>query len=228
MLFRRIDLGPELAILLTPYNAVYIEIPKVACSSIKVALAALLDIELDGPLADPHQSKFPLATASLDSNSLFDGYFSFAFVRNPYSRLLSCYRDKVLFQARGFTNSTHRRGVADCFAHYPEIQPDMSFGEFVNVIASIPDDEADAHFRSQYQFICNHSGEIALDFIGRFESLESDLIDIRELCNMPLFTLPRLQATGTGTNYRAHYTPTTRSLVETRFSKDIELLGYRF
>lgn len=221
-------MGPEQAILLEPYASVYIEMPKVACSSIKVALAELLDIELDGPDGDPHQSTFPEANPRLDADSLFQGYFSFSFVRNPWGRLLSCYRDKVLFQAKGFTNSTQRAGVADCFARYEKIRPDMAFGEFVSAVASIPDEEADAHFRSQYTFLSNARGEIAVDYIGRFESLSSDLIEIQTIAKMPPFTLPVFQATGVGSDYREHYDANTRSLVEKRFVKDIDWFGYSF
>jgi hypothetical protein len=221
-------MGPESAILIEPYSAVYIEIPKVACSSIKVALSNLLQIELNGPSKDPHQSRFPEAVPCLKSSLMFNGYFSFSFVRNPWGRLLSCYRDKVLFQAQGFTNSTQRSGVADCFAHYDQIRPKMTFLEFVEVVASIPDEKADAHFRSQFTFLSNASGEIAVDFIGRFESLSTDLLEVQKKARMPLFTLPMLQTTGTGTDYRTHYDSNTHLLVENRFAKDIELFGYSF
>jgi hypothetical protein len=58
-------MGPELTILLEPYAAVYIEIPKVACSSIKVAISELLELELDGPNKDPHRSTLPVAQSPM-------------------------------------------------------------------------------------------------------------------------------------------------------------------
>jgi len=221
-------MGPETAILLEPYASVYIEIPKVACSSIKMALSNVLGLVLDGPNGDPHQSTFPLATPCLESSSMFAEYFSFSFVRNPWSRLLSCYRDKVLFQAEGFTNSTRRAGVADCFARHEQITAGMTFDEFIAAVASIPDDAADAHFRSQYTFIANTKGDVSVDFVGRFESLNRDLVEIQQRAGMPRFELPLSQVTGTGTHYRDHYGPNARALVETRFAKDIELFGYVF
>ncbi|MFT4797266.1 MAG: chondroitin 4-sulfotransferase 11 [Candidatus Azotimanducaceae bacterium] len=221
-------MGSEAAILLEPYAAVYVEIPKVACSSIKVALADMLGVVLDGPKGDPHQSTFPLATPNRESRLMFEGYFSFSFVRNPWSRLLSCYRDKVLFQAEGFTNSTQRAGVADCFAHYEQIRAGMSFDEFVEAIVSIPDNEADAHFRSQHTFLSNANGQVSVDFVGRFESLNSDLVDVQRRAKMPSFELLLLQMTGTGMDYRDQYGANAQALVESRFAKDIGLFGYTF
>ncbi len=222
------QVGPELAILITPYQSVYVEIPKVACSSIKIALSKLLGIKLDGPNGDPHQSTFPLMTPDLERESMFPGLFSFAFVRNPWSRLVSCYRDKILFEANGFTHATKRSGVADCFAHYDAIRPRMLFDEFVEVVASIPDDHADAHFRSQHTFIESVGGRITVDHIGRFETLKTGLRAVQEKTHMPSFSLPRSQATGTGTNYKGFYNAHTRALVERRFDKDIALFEYTF
>ena len=42
------------AILLEPYRAVYIETPKVACTSIKTALAEILGISLRSTGGEPH------------------------------------------------------------------------------------------------------------------------------------------------------------------------------
>ena len=37
----------------------------------------------------------------------------------------------------------------------------MSFDDFVQAVASIPDDRADEHFRSQHSFVTNTEGVIA-------------------------------------------------------------------
>jgi hypothetical protein len=42
----------------------------------------------------------------------------------------------------------------------------MSFADFVAVVASIPDDDADSHFRSQYTFVTDEKGKIGVDFLG--------------------------------------------------------------
>jgi hypothetical protein len=52
------------AILLAPYRAVYVETPKVACTSIKTALAEILGISLRSTGGDPHCVEWPTAERS--------------------------------------------------------------------------------------------------------------------------------------------------------------------
>ncbi len=49
------------AILLEPYRAVYVETPKVACTSIKTALAEILGISLKSTGGNPHGVEWPTA-----------------------------------------------------------------------------------------------------------------------------------------------------------------------
>lgn len=218
-------MGPEIAVYIEPHEAVYIEIPKVACTSIKVALARMLSVDLvEG---NPHVSDFPSTEYNLSkSGYLYPGLFSFAFVRNPWDRLVSCYRDKICLEVDGFTRSTIRPGIADCLARFDSLLPSMSFDEFVRAVASIPDSAADDHFRSQYTFVSNLSGEVAVDFIGRYESIVEDLSSIQRHVGMEL-SLPWLQA-ASSKHYRDYYDSPSRNIVADRFGTDIELFEYDF
>jgi chondroitin 4-sulfotransferase 11 len=220
---------PEITVLLQPYGAVYIEIPKVACTSLKVAFAELLGVALDGFGGDPHQAQFPSIACRSDAHGpLFPDLFAFAFVRNPWDRLVSCYRDKIAGEVDGFTRFDIRPGVADCLAGFAEFTAGMSFEEFAMAVASIPDTEADAHFRSQHTFVTNEAGAIAIDFVGRYESLHRDLEYVQRRTGLPNIRLPRLQASRGRVRYRDYYTTRTRDAVAERFRDDIELFAYAY
>jgi hypothetical protein len=45
----------------------------------------------------------------------------------------------------------------------------MPFSDFVKAVASIPDEQADFHFRSQHTFVTDGHGRVGVDFVGRFE-----------------------------------------------------------
>src|SRR5947199_7233885 len=108
---------PEIdGIVVSRYAAVFIEIPKVGCTSLKSICAQLLGLDLKGVGGDPHQVRYPTIVAERSGDALFPGLFSFAFVRNPWDRLVSCYRDKILGEVDGFTHFTIRPGVANCLA----------------------------------------------------------------------------------------------------------------
>jgi hypothetical protein len=221
--------GPEVSILLEPYDAVYIEIPKVACTSFKVAFAKLLDINLEEAGGDPHQASFPAPLVPPSHAGLFyPGLFTFAFVRNPWDRLVSCYRDKIRGEVDGFTNFSVRAGVAICLEDFDAFTPDMTFDDFVAAVASIPDENADAHFRSQSTFLTNEAGEIAIDFVGRYERLHADFNHVQRMVGLPPIELPRLQAARNSARYADYYSPMTQRVVAQRFAEDIELFHYHF
>ena len=79
------------AILLERYRAVYVETPKVACTSIKTAIASLAGVSLADCDGNPHEVRWPIPTVEPGgSGPPFPGLFTFAFVRDPWDRLVSC------------------------------------------------------------------------------------------------------------------------------------------
>jgi len=216
-------------ILLKPYLAIYIPIPKVACTSLKTAFAEILGLRPESAGEDPHREHYP-SPVRIEAlqGVLYPGFFTFGFVRNPWDRLVSCYRDKLANEVGGTTRFTIRPGVADCLAPFDAFEAGMSFDAFVAAVTSIPDTQADAHFRSQYTFLVNRKGDIIADFVGRYERLSDDFRIVREKTGLPDVELPRRQAAGEVAEYEAYYTPETRDLVGKRFQTDIETFGYEF
>lgn len=221
-------LATGVAILLKAQAAVYVEVPKVACSSIKIALAGLSGIDLTTVAGDPHKVRFPTATPSQTGSALYPGFYSFAFVRNPWDRLVSCYRDKILGQASDFTLFDPTRGIAQCLTRFDIFQAGMPFDQFVDAVAGIPDDEADDHFRSQHTFVTNTLGDIGVDLVGRFERLASDFQRVCQTLGLPSLPLPLTQAVRPHKNYMQYYTLRTRGIVASRFREDVRLFAYEF
>lgn len=216
----------EHSILLEPYGAVYIDIAKVASSSIKATLASLLGLgKADG---NPHVIDFPRPhPADPFGERMHPELFTFAFVRNPWDRLVSCYRDKIRGEVRGFTGFAES-GVAHCLARFDAFSPEMSFTDFVHVVASIPDQVADEHFRSQSDYVVNASGTVAVDFIGRYEALERDFAHVARRIGLPFDTrLPHLQV-APRRRYEAYYTPEMIEIVKDRYARDVELFCYEY
>jgi len=215
-------------ILLERYGAVYVEIPKVACTSIKTAIASLIGVSLTETEGNPHEARWPTPAAPGRSGPLFPSLFTFAFVRNPWDRLVSCYRDKIRSEVDGYTYFTIRPGVANCLARFDAFFAGMSFDEFVRAVASIPDEEADAHFRSQHTFVTNEEGGLAIDFVGRYERLAEDFRFVEQAIGLPTIELPRLQAAREPRTYAAFYTAETRRIAADRYGRDVEMFGYAF
>lgn len=66
-----------------------------------------------------------------------------------------------------------------------------------------------------------------MDFIGRFESLETDFQNVCERLGRSDLSLPQLRP-GTGQDYREAFTAEMVDIVGDVYQRDISALGYAF
>ena len=160
----------------------------------------------------------------------FDSYFKFGFVRNPWDRVLSAYR----FMTRGADATpdrpkkrTGRTGTLKSKQRGEVAQFD-DFESFVLNWVNARNTRLYEHFRPQHRFVCTPRGRLALDYVARFETIDDDLAKIGERLGVDL-TVDHLNKTrGEQSDYRSHYTPQMRRIVEKVYAKDIELFDYSF
>jgi len=146
----------------------------------------------------------------------YEEYFKFTFVRNPYDRVVSCWKNKVC-DREGDNTVRLKHGI----------DKNTPFKEFVKVIHGIPDIRADRHILPQHKFLVDKKGKLIPDFIGKFENLEKDYKYVMKklgVKNPP--RLPRENKSKRKKSYRSYYDEETRRLVYERYKKDFELFGY--
>jgi hypothetical protein len=124
---------------------IYVVISKSACTSIKNTIGKDYGIEsLKKSGLDIHKDPRWRRLFGNINREIKEQYDFFTFVRNPLSRLVSCYEDKVLF------NNDNNKLAEFYFEGYPfNIKANMPFKEFISVICKIPHFLADRHFKSQ-------------------------------------------------------------------------------
>ncbi len=152
----------------------------------------------------------------------WEGYFTFGFVRNPWDRLVSWY---VMIQE----TPPNKPNQLWEYVH----EHASSFEDFIrNCTDTITEQRGGFAYRKsfirpQYDYFTDDQGNIAVKFIGRFESLQTDFNYALVQVGLPPHQLPHLNTTRQK-NYREFYTDETREIVAERFKKDIENFGYSF
>ncbi|WP_157961813.1 sulfotransferase family protein [Acuticoccus kandeliae] len=211
------------------YRYVYVETAKVACSSIKQTLQSA---EFGRPglryahPQDVHRRELspllrPEQFAAVDVFTAPD-FFRFCFVRNPFSRLLSAYLDKI---AGGKPQKAKILGALgrpeDDFSH------PVPFETFVAIVCDQDDEAMDLHWRPQSTETMIE--DVRYDFIGRAERFEADFAAVLNRVGIdPALYASRQDAhrTGADEKLRMHYTCEMEQRVVRRFARDFALFGY--
>lgn len=100
----------------------------------------------------------------------YESYFKFAFIRNPWDRLVSCWKDKVVNY--------------DYFEFGDEAREALlEFPAFVRHLRSLDLDHCDQHLRRQCRLIDLNM----LDFIGRVENFSYDFNWVCRKLSLPAY-----------------------------------------
>lgn len=151
-----------------------------------------------------------LATQKEFGEELFQSYFKFAFVRNPWDWHVSMYHFILKETAH---------------IHHQQVK-NLSFSEYVRWMIEEKKPFARGATRFQKDMLCNNKGEILVDFIGRFENLADDFDYICQCLNLQA-TMPFLNKSQ-HRSYQSYYDDETRDLIAVHCKDDIALFGYEF
>jgi len=215
-----------MAIHLDQYRLSYFPVPKVACTSLKHLLfrietgAAFQNIGPDGRPRSIHDV-YPTGLFALDSEAAPPDFRRFAVVRDPVSRIVSCYRSRVVFY-RELSPSA----LADAGAP-ADLPPDPDLPQFVERL----DD-----YRAASESIAHHAAPLS-DFLGTDTGFYERIFGWHELevfrnilaaaCGIEELVLPHLQTGGPIIDIGDLSTDVVRT-IERRFAEDSALFGAHF
>jgi len=147
----------------------------------------------------------------LHAPGALEGYLKFSVVRNPWDRMVSVYHR----QDRDMVEQARAQGVA---------LDELGFEDFVEASMRVQH----AHVRPQHEYLTGPTGEVAVDFVGRFETLEESFQEVCRRLGVRA-RLPVKYASGRSSrDYRPFYSARSRELVARRYAGDIERFGYTF
>ncbi len=134
---------------------------------------------------------------------LFEDFFTFAFVRNPWSWQVSLYHYLL----------KHREEPGNAF-----VTDFRDFDEYIRWRAD--------HAVCQSTFLCDREGKVIVDFVGKVENIGEDFATICRRIGIRT-ALGHFNRSDHG-DYRTCYTPETRDLVGRIYEEDICRFGYSF
>ncbi|SFM82651.1 sulfotransferase family 2 domain-containing protein [Marinobacter pelagius] len=190
-------------------NCIFVHVPKAAGTSVNKALYGRT---LGHYSAAEIQRTFP---------NLYGRAFTFSLVRNPWDRVLSAYR----FACVGRTDSM---GV-----HKPEQYRIPEFESFERFLCEwLPKQDVeklDYIFRPQWMFVCDDSGEVMVDHLGRVEALDETVDVLGQKLGKPILINNENSTGSPKRDFRNAYTrPEMVEVVRAIYLRDIELFGYEF
>ena len=142
---------------------------------------------------------------------VFDRYYKFGFVRNPWDLLVSLY---------------HFMLSDPSIPRHAEVAALADFAAFIDwaVREAAPFPKGIA--KLQADMLTGSDGKLLVDEIGYYETLRADFERICRHVGIDA-QLPHLNRSH-HRDYRTYYTDRTRALVADHFRTDIELFGYTF
>lgn len=155
-------------------------------------------------------------------------YTTFSFVRNPWSRVVSCYNKKIL--------NCDDLGKMYFLSRYSGLRPMMAFDDFVRWLGSTEgrDEIADPHWLSQWRLLHGADGVPLYDHLGRLEQFDEDKRLIFSVIRTPEPEVPKARRSQDmfikpmHDDFHDYYDSATRDIVAERYEKDIEAFGYSF
>lgn len=202
----------------------FIHIPKVAGVSIKNSLKQAIYTSYDYELwkhrllrrlnlaVNPEIWSKDHATAEQIRNKIgsekYNQLFKFAFVRNPWDWNVSLY-NYILRQENHFQH---------------DLVTKMSgFEEYLEWRVT-----KDNHKRLQKDFVTDKDGCLIVDFIGKFENLESDFNQVCNHLNISAKLLHLNKSKKIGKTYKNYYNNRCKNIIYENFNEDIDFFGYSF
>ena len=191
----------------------FVYLPNVDCIMVRVAKSASTSIIRSGFGVNAFELDFAM---SLPDE--WEDKFRFAFVRNPFDRLVSAFQ---MFQK-------HPSSVASGV--------DRSALTLEKVLDVVEDDSIDIYKEDYWGKLRQHAMPIThphyrieeVDFLGRYETLELDWRALCGLLSMDALPLGRLKDSGRVQHYSSFFDQRVRDRANEIFKEDLRMFGYDY
>lgn len=183
----------------------------------------------------PNKHIPPLMLKAWLPKEIWDSYFKFVFVRNPWDWVVSEWKYHFKLRKVGISDlisspmitarylkNYHRLKTLNNKTSFTAEDIDYLFAHLKKFFPVIPN--ASGLYQSHYIF--DVDGDLLVDFVGRFENINSDFEVIKDKLGLDV-CLPHLNSTKRDT-YKTYFTQDSKERVAQLWKKDIDNFGYKF
>lgn len=211
------SVSPPIRYICPQNKFVYFKNPKAACSSILKIFAD------NGLLSDPTDLHAP---QKIESEGFMDTcryiqYFKFSFVRNPFSRFVSLFKDKTKRISRGSNWD---------IPFYSDMS-EYSFDEFAIYMSKRKHHLFDRHSQPQFVNLSRLNGLFPKgdsNFIGKIENFNEDINFVANKLGLDIKEIPMKNKSTYEKHYTEYYSNNSRKIVSELYAKDLSFFDYKF
>ncbi|EAK9986087.1 sulfotransferase family protein [Campylobacter jejuni] len=190
------------------YGCIFIHVPKVAGTSIERVV-----FETDKWLIGHVRA---LDYINQDKNK-FESYFSFAFVRNPFDRMVSAFH----YLKKGGGNDYDKNWANENLKDFDTFEQFVLALQNKNVKDKILSWQ---HFTPQYKFICDENKNILVNFIGKLENINNDFKIVKNELN---FDRNLIHSNSSNHEiFSNYYNEKTYNIIAELYKEDFALFDY--
>jgi hypothetical protein len=143
------------------------------------------------------------------SSDIFEDYFKFTFIRNPWDIMISNYFDKGWY-------SSPIKGRGGEIGYYSG----KTLKYFLNNYQPAKHEHGDS--------LLDYINPKQMDYIGRFENRSQDLKYISNKIGININSNIKSRVKKDKKHYTEYYDDETREIVAEKYARDIEYFGYKF
>ena len=166
-------------------------------------------------------------------NEKTKNYFKFCLVRNPWDRMVSRYfyeKNKIEDRTKHYKNTTFKEFIINKNNYF---KLDANWCRYSPNLKKLYD--LKSPFEEQVEWVSDENGKIMVDYFGKFENLNEEIINICKILKLPISdeeiknTFPHInKGEHRKSNYKLYYDDHTKKILSERFKKDIKTFQYCF
>lgn len=165
--------------------------------------------------------------------NIYTNYFSFCFVRNPWERFFSLYNYARMEESYYHSSINPEKAPYGKHLDY-DLLKNASLLQCAHYLieGKLIHDHSWNHWLPQTNWVLDNSNRPIVQYIGRLENIDTDLMNIQKKLNINKDNIPqkiqKINSSSNNKDYRVHFDNETFDIISKYYQSDIVTFSYKF